>query len=279
MFTLLELLDKTAKYFAEKNVPGPRSQAEWIFAHVLSCKRLDLFLRFDTPLAEDTLAKLRPLVARRARREPLQYVLGNSPFCNLVLKCDARALIPRPETEFLVEMILKRIKPVPKRILDLGTGTGAIALSLAKAWPESEVVAADFSEDALNLARENAAANGLEKRLRFVLSDWMEKIDGQFDLVVSNPPYLAKEEWESAEPEVRDFEPYGALVAEEKGLADLKRILTEARGRLSAGGTIALETGIAHHEALSCIAKECGYAAFEGLRDLSNHPRYFFASA
>jgi release factor glutamine methyltransferase len=277
MPALLELLERTSKYFAEKGVPEPRAQAEWIFAKVLGCGRLDLFLRFDMPLAEETLARLRPLVARRARREPLQYVLGGEPFRDLKLKCDSRALIPRPETEYLVEKILERFKVPPKRVVDLGTGTGAIALSLAKVWPDTEVVAADFSDDALLLAKENAAENGLEGRVRFVSSDWFGSVEGSFDLVVSNPPYLTEAEWEDAEPEVRDWEPYEALVAGDEGLADLCGILEQASTRIGVGGLVALETGISHHEALSRIAKNAGYSSFECLRDLCDRPRYFLA--
>ena len=278
MLTLLEVLDRTTNYFAAKGVPNARPQAEWILAHALDCKRLDLFLRFDMPLQEPVLEKLRPLVKRRALREPLQYILGTAPFHNLTLRCDARALIPRPETEELVEQIISRHKEAPARVLDLGTGTGAIALALAKAWPGVDVTAVDASADALALAAENATANGLEGRVKFVLSDWFNNVEGRFDLIASNPPYLTRGEWESAEPEVRACEPYAALVADNEGLADLERILRAAPQRLNAGGCVALETGIAHHASLAKIAAELGYASHEGLPDMSGRPRFFFAS-
>lgn len=278
MLPLIEVLERTTGYFAQKGVPNARLQAEWLIAHVLNCGRLDLYLRFEMPMQENLLETLRPLVTRRARREPLQYVLGTTPFADLKLHCDTRALIPRPETEQLVEEIATRKTPPPTRILDLGTGTGAIALALAKAWPDAAVTAVDASEDALSLAQENAAANGLAERVRFVRSDWFSAVNGPFDLIVSNPPYLTQEEWESAEPEVKDHEPYDALVAENQGLADLERILRTAPEHLNPGGMLALETGIAHHPALEAIAKECGCKAWHGVKDLSGRPRFFFAS-
>jgi release factor glutamine methyltransferase len=279
MLTLLEVLDRTANYFTTKGVPGARHQAEWILANAMGCKRLDLFVRFDTPMPDAMLEKLRPMVKRRAQREPLQYVIGSAPFHNLTLRCDARALIPRPETEELVEALINRFKETPPaRVLDLGTGTGAIALALAKAWSAAQVTAVDASDEAIALARENAAANGLEGRVQFAKSDWFADVTGAFDLIASNPPYLTRAEWEGAEPEVRDHEPYGALVAGNDGLADLERILRAAPEHLSAGGTVALETGIAHHAALKRLAQELGYARQECAKDLSARPRFFFAA-
>jgi release factor glutamine methyltransferase len=278
MLSILEVIERTTTYFAKNGVTNPRLQAEWLMADVRGCKRLDLYLRFDQPLQEATLEKLRPMVKRRALREPLQYIIGNAPFLGLTLKCDARALIPRPETEELVGEVLRRVGAKhPVSALDLGTGTGAIALSLAKTWPETHVTAADFSADALALAKENAAANGLSERVTFVISDWFSAVKGEFGVIVSNPPYLTETEWRDAEPEVRDHEPKNALVAPEEGLADLGKIVRGAAKHLAPGGLLALETGIAHHAALAKIAAEAGYSASEGVRDLAGQPRYFFA--
>ena len=277
MLSLLDILTRTADYFAEKGVPQPRAQAEWILAEVLHCRRLDLFLRFDRPMEESVLAKVRPLVRRRAAREPLQYVLGSADFLDVHLKCDRRALIPRPETEELVAKTLERLGPGPGRALDLGTGTGAIALSLAKARADWEVAALDASEEALSLARENAAANALESRVSFVLSNWFSAAGEGYSLVISNPPYLTREEWEDAEPEVRDWEPYGALVAENAGLADLEAIVRGAYSRLCPGGLLALETGIAQHGRLAELAASLGYTGIECLPDLAKRPRFVFA--
>ncbi len=279
METLLGILRKTEAFFTQKGVESPRLNAELIFAHVLGLKRLELYLQFDRPLEDDVLDKARPLVGRRAKREPLQYILGQTQFADVTLACDARALIPRPETEELVELLKERFKNAPPAgVIDLGTGTGAIALALAKAFPEARVWACDQSTQALSLAQENAARNDLEGRVAFFKTDWFAGLpQGKCALVVSNPPYLTTAETAEAAPEVRDYEPGSALVADEDGLADLKKILREARAFLEPGGLVALETGIAHHEALTAYAKELGYARTESRPDISGRPRFFFA--
>ncbi len=276
--SILEVLDRSAAYFEKAGIANARLNAEWLLAEVLGCKRLDLYLRFDKPLGETDLEKLRPLVKRRQQREPLQHILGSAPFHEIKLRCDARALIPRPETEQLVELVRELFPAPPARVLDLGTGSGAIALSLAKMWPQSEVTAVDASADALSLAAENAALNGLDKRVKLLSSDWFSNVQGSYELIVSNPPYLTREEWECAEPEVRNFDPYAALVAEDDGLADLSRILREAPAHLSAGGVLLMETGIAQHPALDRLAAQQGYASFRGMKDLSGRPRFFVAN-
>ena len=277
MLPLLEVLDKTTQFFAQRGVPQPRLQAELLIAHALGCKRLDLYLRFDSPLQDAALERLRLMVRRRAAREPLQYIVGSTPFHELNLRTDRRALIPRPETEELVEHILKRLPDAPRRVLDLGTGTGAIALALSRAVPGAAVLAVDASPDALALARENAALNGLEDRVEFSLGNWFDSVAGTFDVIVSNPPYLSDTELDAAEDEVREHEPRAALVAAEDGLADLAHIVRHALPYLADRGLLALETGVAHHAALSQLATECGYTRSEGLRDLSGRDRFFFA--
>ncbi len=277
MESLLEILKRTEAFFAEKGLETPKLETEHLFAHALGCRRLDLYLQFERPLTEPELAKLRPLVRRRGRREPLQHIIGSVDFFGLVLKADARALIPRPETEELVERIINLIDSQPRRTLELGTGTGALVLALAKQFPESEAVAVDLSADALSLARENAGANDLAGHVSFLESDWFSSVESVFDLIVSNPPYLTEEEYTSAQPEVRDFEPREALVAGEAGLACLRQILEEAQKHLAEGGLLALETGIAHHARLTEIAQQCGYRQWQSQRDLTHRDRYFFA--
>ena len=279
MQPLLEILQKTTAYFQQKGIENARLDAELILAHVLELKRLDLYLQFERPLSAAELDAIRPLVARRAKREPLQYILGQTDFHGLVLKCDRRALIPRPETEELVELLVERLGPKPPATAcDLGTGTGAIALALAAAFPEVTVTAVDASPDALALAAENAAANGLAGSVSFVESDWFDALGGQtFDLIVSNPPYLTMAEWERAAPEVKDWEPQRALAAGADGLDDLRVILQDARNRLNPGGLLALETGIAQHETLAELATEHGYASTESVKDLSKRERFFLA--
>jgi len=275
MQTLLEVVRKTEGFFAQKGIENPRLNAELLFAQVMDCKRLDLYLQFDRPLEESMLEKLRPLVARRAKGEPLQYITGETDFYDVKITCDQRALIPRPETEELVELLFNRLgENPPKRILDLGTGTGAIALALAKNFPEAEVWAVDASPQALALAKENAEKNGLSGRVTFLQSDWFAKIPSgqQFDLIVSNPPYLTEEEWQSAAIQVREHEPKEALVAEAAGASDLLRIIEAAADHLTSAGLLALETGIAQH---SLLAEAKSYGEHESLQDLSDRDRFF----
>ncbi len=278
MLTVLEVLQRTTDFFKEKGVPDARLDAELLLARVLELRRLDLYLQFERPLEEETLAALRPLVRRRAGREPLQYILGDTEFRGLRLKVDSRALIPRSETEELVDAILARFADAPpQRVLDLGTGSGAIALALASEWPEAQIVATDAAPEPLELARENAEALGLAERVDLRQSNWLDSLSGRFDLIVSNPPYLTRAEMESSEPEVRNFEPVSALVAEDEGVADLAAILAAAPRHLEPGGLLALETGIAQGERLSALAAEHGLCAPEVLPDLSGRPRFFLA--
>ena len=283
MNSLLDLLKKSTEFLAKKGIGNARLQSELIFAGTLGCRRLDLYLQFERPLTQAQTDVLRERIVRRARREPVQYIVGETDFRTLTLKCDSRALIPRPETEELVGYALEKLAAgTPARVLDLGTGTGAIALAVAAERPETHVVAADISADALALARENFTLNfekkGVPADVEFLRSNWFENIAGTFDAIISNPPYLTDAEWESAEPEVREREPRNALVAENDGLADLEKILRGARERLAPGGFVALETGIAHHARLEEIARNCGFAETKSVADLSDRPRFFFAA-
>lgn len=278
MAKVLEVLNKTKDFFEKKGIEKPRLNAEWILAKGLACNRLDLYLRFEEEVNDDTLEGLRDLVRRRGNREPLQYILGEMPFMDLSLKIDKRALIPRPETEEFVERLLKfwgNFKP--GSILDLGTGSGALALAFAYYCKELKVVAVDKSEQALSLAQENAIRCGLENRITFLLSDWYSRVQGKFDWIISNPPYLTEREWETAQPEVCQFEPKQALVAEKEGLNDLERILFQARDHLNMGGGVALETGIVHHDLLEKTAKDLGFTETESWQDLTGRDRYFIA--
>ncbi|WP_309397850.1 peptide chain release factor N(5)-glutamine methyltransferase [Cerasicoccus maritimus] len=279
MQSVLEILQKTTAFFEQKDVPEARLQAERLMAHVLECSRLDLYLQFERPLTDEVLDKLRPLVGRRARREPLQYILGETEFLDVKLKCDARALIPRQETEELADLLVQNFgKTPPASVLDLGTGTGALALSLAQAWPDAAVIAVDLSADALALAQENAEANGLSARVQFVQGSWFTGVNGRFDLIVSNPPYLTEEEMTTAEPEVVKFEPTGALVSGADGLDDLRKIFAEAPKFLNPGGMLAVETGIAQHEILADLANQVGFARVESIKDLDGRPRFVWST-
>jgi release factor glutamine methyltransferase len=238
---------------------------------------MQLYLQFERPLTEAELDRIRPLVKRRGDREPLQYIVGSTDFAGITLKVDPRALIPRPETEYLVEILRERLAvSPPAQILDLGTGSGALALALAHGWPAAQAQGLDLSGEALALAAENAAALSLTGRVRFVLSDWFSQVasGSVFDLIVANPPYLSDEETAATQQEVRDFEPLPALTAGPDSAAALSRLVREGRPWLAAGGLLALETGIGHHEALAALSRECGYASAESINDLAGRPRF-----
>jgi release factor glutamine methyltransferase len=280
MPTVLEIIQKTAEFLTARGVESPRLNAELMIGHVLDLKRMQLYLQFERVLTEPELVKIRPLVKRRSQREPLQYILGSVDFGGLKLKVDRRALIPRPETELLIEIIvgLCKAKP-PARVLDLGTGSGAIALALAKAFPEATVTAVERSEEALALAAENAEMTGLAARVKLERGAWFEGIanDARFDLIVSNPPYLSEAETAEALPEVRDHEPKVALIAADGGLADLQHIITTAPRFLAVDGMLALETGILQHAELLRLADENGLVRAEARRDLTGRDRFILA--
>ena len=278
MLSLLEVITKTTEFFASKGVESARLNAEQVIGHALGLKRMQLYVQFERLLTEADLEKIRPLVKRRAQREPLQHILGTVEWGGLVLKSDKRALVPRPETEELLELVLARGAGAT-RVLDLGTGTGALALALAKTWPGAVVTAVDASDEALALARENAAATGLAERVTFLKSDWFAALPAgvEFDVIVSNPPYLTDAEVAEAEPEVRLHDPRPALVAAEAGLADLRKIIAGAATRLAPGGLLALETGVAQHPALLTALAAAGLRDGESRRDLSGRDRFVLA--
>lgn len=280
MLTVLEIIKKTTDFFSAKGVDSARLNAELLIGHALGLKRMQLYLQFERPLAEAELERIRPLVRRRGLREPLQYIIGETEFYGLRLKVDRRALIPRPETEMLVSALVEPGSPPPARILDLGTGSGAIALALAQAFPAAEVTAVDASEEALALAKENAAATGLGGRVAFMKSNWFDALpaDARFELIVANPPYLSDGEAEQAAPEVREHEPKAALVAPDGGIADLRAIIAAAPRFLAPGGRLALETGIAQHAELLRLAVAAGLAGAESRRDLTGRDRFVFAT-
>jgi len=279
MLTILEIIKKTTDFFAAKGVESARLNAELLIGHALGLKRMALYLQFERPLGEPELEKIRPFVRRRALREPLQYILGETEFYGLKLKVDRRALIPRPETELLIESVVGACLVPPTSLLDLGTGSGAIALALAQKFPSATVTALDASEDALALARENAVITGLEAKISFLQSNWFEEISAgaRFDLIVANPPYLSAEETAATAPEVRGFEPTSALTASDNGLADLRAIIAAAPRFLAPGGLLAVETGISQHAELMQFALNSGFARTESRPDLTGRDRFVLA--
>lgn len=279
MYTVREIKERTETFFSQKNVPNAKLDTDILIAHSLGMKRLDLYLDMERPLTEQQLDVLRPLVKRRATREPIQYIIGSTDFYGLTLKVDSRALVPRQETEELVDRIVTRLSEAPKRILDLGTGSGAIAFALASKYPEACITAIDSSTGAIALALENATTLDFVDRVRIIEGNWWSPIadDESFDLIVSNPPYLTEAEMRSAEPEVVDYEPQEALVAGHDGLNDLRILLEGAPKYLCATGLLAMETGIAQSESLTAMATIAGLTC-ECIEDLNERPRFFFAT-
>jgi len=269
--TLAEVLQKSAQYLTGKDVPSPRVDAEHLLAKTLGLSRLELYTQYDRPLTEDELAACRALLERRGRREPLAYVLGEWGFRRLTLRTDRRALIPRPETEVVVERCLVRLADVPEpEVLDVGTGTGAIALAIADEHPGGRVTAIDVSPDALELARENAELTGLAGRVSLAEHDVSQGLPaGPYDLVVSNPPYVDPEELETLEPEVREWEPKGALV----GRGVTEAVAAAARDVLRPGGWLVLEVadGTAGH--VTTLLSELGLTRVEATPDLAGRDR------
>jgi release factor glutamine methyltransferase len=279
MLTVIDVIKRTTDFFEKKQIESARLTAELIIAASLELDRMQLYLQFERPLREDDLDNIRPLVKRRGQGEPLQYVLGTAPFMDLILKVDKRVLIPRPETEQLVERICETYEKPPLSFLDLGTGSGAIALALVQAFPDVKGTAVDKSREALDLAKENAQANGLLQRIHFMESDWFSSISENevFDFVVANPPYLTEIEWKSAAIEVKSFEPKEALIASDDGCEDLKKILKESFSRIRAGGRVFLETGVGQHAQLLSVGQECGYVQVESFPDWSGRDRFIVA--
>ena len=279
MLTIREIKERTETFFKKKGVPNAKLDTDILIAHSLRIKRLDIYLDLDRPLTEAQLTDLRSLVKRRASREPLQYIIGNTEFYGLTLKVDPRALIPRHETEELIELIVERLKAPPKRILDLGTGSGAIALALASTYSDAEVTATDQSEEAITLAKENALALNLSSRVTFIKGNWFEPLNegARFDLIVSNPPYLTEAEMQTTEPEVIDYEPHSALASGQEGLDDLGLLFKSVPKHLAEGGLLALETGIGQADAIKAMALKVSLHG-ESVEDLSERARFFFAS-
>jgi release factor glutamine methyltransferase len=277
MKSLLHILNATTLFFEKRGIENPRLDSELIIAHSLGCNRLDLYLQFERVLKNTELDSIRPLVIRRAKREPLQYILGETEFCGLKFKTDKRALIPRPETEELVELIIEKTHNTsPSSILELGTGSGVIASALAKRFEKAKITAVDFSKEALCLAAENIQSNALHERITLILSDWFDRVQGSFSLIVSNPPYLTDIELQTAEPEVRKYEPCCALVAPDQGISALQKILKQAIHYLEPNGIVALETGISQHSILCQSALETGYKHYCSFKDLNGRDRFFF---
>jgi len=275
--TVLEVINKTTHYLGEKGVECPRLNAELLIAHLLKMDRIGLYLNYDRPMEGGELKTLRGLVKRRARREPLQYITGRQWFWSAEFKVSPDVLIPRPETEILVEEAIKTVVsekwPVNSKdkdnsslttdhsplILDLCTGSGCIAVTLAKELPNFKVYAVDRSEAALQVARENGEAHGVEDRITFLKGDLYQPLidqEGGFALIISNPPYISSGDINGLQPEIKDYEPLLALDGGEDGLEVIKRIIRESPPHLEEGGWLILEVGMGQAKEVVALIEE-----------------------
>jgi len=274
--TVLEVLQATTEYLKKHNVENPRLNAEHLMAHALGRKRIDLYLDFEQQLAETDLAPLRELVRRRGEGEPLQHLLGTIEFCGLTFRCDKRALVPRPETEQLVELVESAIRNPQSAILDVGTGSGVIALSLAAKFPEASIFAVDVSDDALALAQENAASLDLSHRVRLLKSSLLENLEGDFDLIVANLPYVSTQDRNALSREVL-HDPEIALFAGIQGDELVRDLIAQASARLRPGGMLALEIGVGQSEPLFLALAEKNYRDIYSKHDYNGVTRFLFA--
>ena len=246
--TVLEGIQKSTEFLTKKEIESPRLQAELLLAHVLKLPRMKLYLNFERALTDAETTAYRELIKRRSQHEPLQHITGSTSFCGLEIAVNRHVLVPRPETEILAELgwsFLSTINPQPSTALDFGTGSGCIAIALAVKCPTANVIALDVFPETLDVAKQNAVRNNLPKKIEFLQSDGFAALpnETQFDLIISNPPYIPAGEIAALEPEVRDYDPHGALDGGEDGLNFYRRFAIEARKFLKPEGKVMLEFG------------------------------------
>ena len=267
---VLEILNWATALFKSTQIENPKLNAEQIISHVLDVKRLELYLHSSDIIYEDEIKEIQSLIDRRRKGEPLQYILGETEFYGYRIFINKNVLIPRPETELLVEKIINKNQEV-KSILEIGTGSGAIAIALAKNLNLDRIDAIDIFEEALKLARKNAKENSVE--INFYQSDIFENIEGKFDIIVSNPPYISGKEYEKLPAEIKNYEPTNALLASEDGLIFYKKILEKAKEYLTKSGFIYFEIGYDQAEMIKEIAKKNGFDKANVFKDLNDFDR------
>ncbi|MSP17264.1 MAG: peptide chain release factor N(5)-glutamine methyltransferase [Myxococcales bacterium] len=275
IWTTLEVLRWTGGRFAEQGIESARVDAELLLAQVLGTTRVGLYTAHDQPLGESELAAFRELVKRRLAGEPVAYLRGEQEFWSLPLHVDARVLIPRPDTETLVEVVLRAARMLPRgpiRIADVCTGSGAVAIALARELPEAQVVATDLSRDALDVARRNVARHAVEARVTLREGDLTAPLDGEFAIIAANPPYVAREELASLAVEVR-CEPRGALDGGPGGLDLIARLVAAALPLLTPGGTLAIEHGATQGAVVRELCGRAGLVDASTANDLAGHER------
>ena len=283
--TVLEVIQRSSEFLARKGVDSPRLQVELMLAELLQLPRLKLYLDFERVLTDPQLTALRAMVKRRADREPLQHILGSACFCGLNFAVSPAVLIPRPETELLAERAWHHLQRLAERrelrrsVLDVGTGSGCLAITLAVKCPDVTVHAVDISEAALDVAVSNAKRHGVLDRVHFQQSDLFAAVPKElrFDLIVTNPPYIATSELDTLQPEVRNYDPGLALDGGVDGLAFYRRLASEAPARLNSQGTLMAEFGDNQAEPVAEIFRSHGWTIDELARDLAGNLRIIIA--
>ncbi len=276
-----ELLQQAIQRLEAAGVPDARRNAEWMLCEVLGCSRVQLYAYPERPVNTDQQARFSELLTRRLQREPLQYVLGYVEFLGLRLEVGPGVLVPRPETEWLTERVLQEMQPIPTpRVLDVGTGSGCIALAIKHHRPDADVWACDISSEALAIARRNAERLGLE--VRWQQADVLDpsfpaQMPGPFDLIVSNPPYLSLHEADELPPEVRNYEPPVALYAGEDPLRFYRALARNGHILLKPGGWLACEVPAHHGTDVLVLFEAAGYQTVRLERDLAGNPRLVWA--
>lgn len=278
MKTVLEIVNLSAEFLEKKGIKHGRREALDLISFSLDVRPLDLYVQFDRPLDEKELERCRSLLKRRALGEPIQYIRGKVDFFNCTIELSRDVLIPRQETEILVDQIatcLAKEELAGKLLVDLCCGSGCIGIALKRRFPDLEVVMSDLSPEAITVAKANAALNAVE--VNIVVGDFLEPLAGKrIDYLVCNPPYVAEEEFDQLEIEVRNFEPKMALIGEDRGLAFYKRLAKELPAVMSARGKVWLEMGHEQGKEVLDIFKDCPAKKMEVLQDWSGHDRFFF---
>ena len=280
MITVLESINLSTQYLNEKGIESPRTNAELLLANILVCKRLELYLSFDRPLSEVELQKYREHIKRRGSFEPLQYITGKVEFFGLELKVNPSVLIPRPETELLVENILNQFPKEKKLIiLDIGCGSGNIAIALAVHLPEAKIVSTDVSADALKVAEENSERHNVSRRIKFVKHNILKNDLNNFpmfDVVVSNPPYVSKESFSSLQKEIKDFEPAVAVTDNGDGYTFYRTISDKALAKLKEDGKLYFEVAQGQSEEVVEIMAKNNFNNIGVIKDYQNIERVIF---
>ena len=280
---VLELLEWTTGYFEKHNIPNPRLDAEVLLGHLLKKSRLQLYLHFDMPVFQDDLTLFRELIKKRIARTPISYLTNRKEFLSLDFYVDERVLIPRPETEFIVETVLKAKGETSQRLLDIGTGSGVIATALAANKPKWEIIATDISKDALAVAKKNRDAHDSTERITFLHGDLFEPIktlqSTRFNWIVSNPPYVMTTAHDTLSPDVRDYEPHIALFAGEDGLSIIRRLIAEAPNYLHPEGKLIFEIGDTQAESVKALLEQQpAYQNYRFIKDYAGKDRVVLAS-